>query len=161
VPRRRGLDPRHARIIEAFVGVAAEHGFAGAVVGRVCGRTGMSRRTFYECFTGREDCFGAVLEEGKETAVELVAEAFDRKEHPNDGLRAAVAALLVFLDEEPTQARVLLVESLAAGRRTLEHRERILAELREAVLARLPAEDAPGPAPFAAREELLPALANR
>jgi hypothetical protein len=50
----------------------------------------------------------------------------------------------------PRQARVLLVESLAAGQRTLEHRGRILAELRKAVLARLSAKDAPGPAQFAA-----------
>jgi len=55
---------------------------------------------------------------------------------------------------------VLLVESLAAGRRTLEHRERILAELRKVVLARLPPGDAPGPAQFAAEAAMgaVPAL---
>jgi AcrR family transcriptional regulator len=150
-PRRRVLDPRRDPIINAFVGVAAEDGFAGAVVGRVCERTGMSRRTFYKCFTNREDCLRAVLEEGKETAIEIMSKAFDREEHPNDGLRAAAAALLVFLDEEPRRARVLLVESLAAGQRTLEHRARILAELGELVLTRLPAKASPGSPPYAAQ----------
>jgi AcrR family transcriptional regulator len=159
-PRRRVLGPKHVKIIEAFVEIAAEHGFAGTAVERVCERTGMSRRTFYECFTSREDCLQAVLEEGKETAVEIVAEAFDREENPTDGLRKAVASLLVFLDEEPKRARVLLVESLAAGQRTLQHRERILAELREAVLARLPAKDSPSPpSSFAAEAAAGAALA--
>jgi AcrR family transcriptional regulator len=158
-PRRRVLDPRHVKIIEAFVGVAAEDGFAGAVVGRVCERTGMACRTFYECFTGREGCFAAVLDQAKETAVEIVAKAFDREEHPGDGLRAALAALLVFLDEEPRRARVLLVESLAAGQRTLELRERILADLQALILARLPAKDSPSPPPYTAEAATGAALA--
>jgi hypothetical protein len=41
-------------------------------------------------------------------------------------IRAALTALLQFLDEEPATARMLIVESLAAGQAALEHRSEAL-----------------------------------
>jgi AcrR family transcriptional regulator len=159
-PHQRVLDPRHVRIIEAFVEVAAEHGLAGATEARVCARARVPRHTFQAYFDAPEDCLGEILDQGRRAAVEIITKAFDREEDPRDGLRAAVASLLLFLDEEPALAKVLLVESLAAGQRTLQHRERILAELRALILARLPAKDSPiPPPPYAAQAAASAALA--
>jgi hypothetical protein len=58
-----------------------------------------------------------------------------------DGVCSALASVLGFLDSEPLLARMWLVESLAAGPRALERRERNLGALREQVLSSWPAGD--------------------
>ena len=50
-------DFQRARIVSAMVEVAAELGYLGAAVAPVVARAGVSRRTFYELFEDRQDCF--------------------------------------------------------------------------------------------------------
>lgn len=63
-PRRgrpRALEPadRAARILDAFETVVAEKGLAGASMDAVAGAAGMSKRTLYALFPGREALFDA------------------------------------------------------------------------------------------------------
>jgi AcrR family transcriptional regulator len=46
-----------------MVEVVAEYGVTGATVARIVDHTGVSRRTFYELFCDREDCFLAALDD--------------------------------------------------------------------------------------------------
>jgi AcrR family transcriptional regulator len=124
-----------------MVEVAAERGYAGASVGLVVAQAGVSRRTFYGCFDSREACVLALLDLGLERMGDLVGRAFAREDTWQDGVRSALASVLGFLDSEPLLARMWLVESLAAGPRVLERRERNLAALREQVLSSWPAGD--------------------
>jgi AcrR family transcriptional regulator len=124
-----------------MVEVAGERGYAGASVGLVVAQAGVSRRTFYGCFESREACVLTLLDLGLERIGDLVARAFAREDTWQDGVLSALASVLGFLDSEPLLARVWLVESLAAGSRALERRERNLAALREQVVSSWPAED--------------------
>lgn len=45
------------RILDAMGKSVAEHGFAAASLSDVIARAGVSRKTFYEHFTDKEDCF--------------------------------------------------------------------------------------------------------
>jgi AcrR family transcriptional regulator len=141
---------RRARILGALAEVVAERGFAGASVGLVIARARVSRRTFYECFEGLEDCFAAVIDLGSARTIELVFGAFAREDCWQDGVRAALASVLVFLDSEPLLARVWLVESLGAGSWALERRERNLRALRELVVSSWPAAESWNSPPLAA-----------
>jgi AcrR family transcriptional regulator len=129
------------------VEVVAERGFAGTTVKLVRVRAGMSSRTFYEYFDGLEDCFTAVLDLGLECAGELITEAFGREDGRRDGLRAALASLLVLLDSEPMLTRIWFIETLAAGSWALERREHNLALLRSMIVKywSLPGEEQPEP----------------
>jgi AcrR family transcriptional regulator len=129
------------RIMRAMAEVAAERSYGGATVGLVVARAGVSRRTFYGCFESREGCVLALLDLGLERIGDLVARAFAREDTWQDGVCSALASVLGFLDSEPLLARMWLVESLAAGARSLERRERNLAALRERVVSSWPAED--------------------
>src|SRR6202042_589147 len=106
---------QRARILQATVEVVAEQGYARASVGQVVARARVSRRTFERLFKGLEDCLATVFDLGLERTIVLVGEAFEREETWQDGLRMALASLLLFLDREPLLTRVWLVESLAAG----------------------------------------------
>ena len=133
-----------------MVEVVAERGYAAASVELVVARAGVSRRTFYRCFDGREACFEAIVDLGLERTIELVANAFERKATWQDGVRMALASLLTLFDSEPLLARVWLVESLGAGAWLLQHREDNLRALRSLVVSSWPVAEGWNAPPLAA-----------
>jgi AcrR family transcriptional regulator len=133
VGRERLAEIQRRRMISAMVEVASERGASSVTVARVVARSGVSRRTFYELFTGGEECLLAVMEDSLASARSYVLEVYDPQEAWRVRIRAALHALLEFVEEEPGRARLLVVESLCAGRETLERRSRVLAELIRAV----------------------------
>ncbi len=154
----RTAEAQRARILRAMVEVVAERGFAGATVGLVSARARVSRRTFEGLFSSREECLAAVFDLGLDRTVELAREAFARATSWQEGVRTALAALLVLLDAEPLLARVWLVESLAAGPWALEHRERNLQTLRDLIVSSWPVAENWSPPPLAAEGVLASVL---
>lgn len=133
---------RRQRIIEAVVEVVAERGSTGASVGLVIERARVSRRTFYEVFPGGiEDGLNAVMDWVLERSVALVSQRLEQAGSWQDGVREALAALLLFFDSDPALARVCFVETLGGGTAVVEHRERNLRALRSLIVARIESED--------------------
>lgn len=106
--------------------VVAEKGLRGASVKLVTGRAGISSSSFRAVFASLDDCFLAVLEQVMMRSSALMVEAFEREPVWQDGVLAALEALLVFLDAEPASARICLVESLAGPPAALRLRESLL-----------------------------------
>jgi AcrR family transcriptional regulator/DNA-binding MarR family transcriptional regulator len=99
-------------------------------VARVTGRARVSRRTFYDMFEDREDCFLAVFEDALERAQALVLDAYeDTRGGWREKVRGALGALLMFFDEEPAVRSLLVVDALMAGPRVLQRRARVLEQL--------------------------------
>jgi AcrR family transcriptional regulator/DNA-binding MarR family transcriptional regulator len=133
---RRSAPPRghvtvfqRRRIITAAVDVVADLGYERMTVAQVIARARVSRKTFYEVFVDREHCFLAACEDALTQATELASEAYATHGDWSAGIRAALARLLRFLEEEPALARLLIVESPAAGANVSERRARVLDEL--------------------------------
>src|SRR3984957_17283088 len=120
---------QRARLLTAMVQGVSERGAANVSVGHVVGRSGVSRRTFYEVFRDREDCFLAACDEALEHAANVVLPAYDAERAWPAKVRAGFTALLGFLDNDRAAARLLVVESLAAGRRALHRRQQVIASL--------------------------------
>jgi len=124
---------QRARLIAGAVRAIDELGYTQATVGRIAERAGVSRRTFYEIFTDREECLTAVIE----TMVSAItAELADQSFIGGvwrERIRVGLAGILVFLDREPALARVCVVQSLQAGPQVLRRREEVLARLTAAV----------------------------
>ncbi|HEV3071217.1 MAG TPA: TetR/AcrR family transcriptional regulator [Solirubrobacteraceae bacterium] len=110
----------------ALVEVAGERGVAQASVAHIVARAGVSRRTFYELFEDREDCFLAAFDHALARARETVVLAYESERGWRERIRAGLAALLQFLDEEPGLGGLLIVDSLSAGPRALERRGLVL-----------------------------------
>ncbi|HTA14497.1 MAG TPA: TetR family transcriptional regulator [Solirubrobacteraceae bacterium] len=138
VSRDRVEDFQRARIVSAMVEVASELGYLGAAVAPVVARAGVSRRTFYELFDGREDCFLAAFDWGVRQAHETMLEAYASQHSWRDRVRCALAALLRMLDLEPELARLCVIEALGAGRLVLARRTQISDELVAALEAKAP-----------------------
>jgi AcrR family transcriptional regulator len=129
----RVADMQRARMMAAMAEVCAERGVANVTVAHVVARAGVSRRTFYEQFSDREECFLAALDEAIECAERRVLPAFVREERWRRRVGAALLALLEFLDDEPHMAGLLIVESLGAGERALARRRQVLERVHAAV----------------------------
>jgi AcrR family transcriptional regulator len=122
-------DIQRARMLAAMFDAASELGIVNVSVAQVVGRAGVSRRTFYEMFGDREDCFLAAFDEAVRCALERVLAAAPDGAPWRERMRKGLVALLEFLDDEPGMARVLVVEALAAGPRALERRRTVLGRL--------------------------------
>jgi AcrR family transcriptional regulator len=117
---------QRARIVAAMVEVVAERGVARSTVAHVVARSGVSRRTFYELFEDREDCFLAAFDLMIERAAARVVAAFEKGEGWLGRVRCGLRALLEFLDDEPSLGRLGVVDALGAGPVALERRTRVV-----------------------------------
>jgi AcrR family transcriptional regulator len=120
------------RLIAGMTAAANESGYAGANVSAVIAAAGVSRPTFYEYFSDRDDCFHAALADAHGSLLEVVGEAVAGAPRER-ALHATAAGLVGFAAAEPAAARLLTGESLAGGRSAQQLRDRQIAELERLV----------------------------
>jgi AcrR family transcriptional regulator len=127
--REQVSDIQRGRIVSAMVAVASELGVGYATVARVVARSGVSRRTFYEHFIDREDCFLAAFDQAVEWISAVVVPVYEQPSKWCERVRAGLIALLEFLDREHGVGRLVIVETLGGGPRVLERRRHVLSQL--------------------------------
>ena len=130
LPRGRHAAPRavvreaqRARMLEAMTQAVAEKGYARVAVADVIERAGVSRKTFYEQFANKEECFLAAYDAGVDRLLAAIDEALATL--APDWLAAARRAVEVYLETMaagPAFARAFLIEALGAGPAALERR---------------------------------------
>jgi AcrR family transcriptional regulator len=116
------------RIHQAMVEVVSARGYPETRVVDVIGVAGVSRKTFYELFESKEDCFLAAYDV---LLGNLLADATEAFESNADGpwaerVAAGLGALLEHLAQHPDEARFAIVEVLAAGPKALARRDAAL-----------------------------------
>lgn len=120
---------QRARMLSATFDVVARRGAGSVTVAHVVERSGVSRRTFYEQFSDRDDCLLAAFERSLALAAERVVPAYESESGWRERLRAGLVAFLAFCDEQPSAARMLVCESLASGGMVAKRRTDVLAAL--------------------------------
>lgn len=121
-------ESQRGRILQAMIEVVSERGYPETRVVDVIAAAGVSRKTFYELFESKEDCFLATYDVLLENLVGDTARGFEsRREGPwIERAAAGLAELLRHLAEHPDEARFAIVEVLAAGPRALARRDAAL-----------------------------------
>jgi AcrR family transcriptional regulator len=119
---RRGLDRafvisnQRERILDAIAREVAEKGYTEVTAGGVIARAAVSRKTFYDMFTGKADCFIAAYDAAVGLLRAHLGAVFEGMPEPSpERARAALAALLDLFAREPAFARMCIVEVGAAG----------------------------------------------
>jgi AcrR family transcriptional regulator len=136
LPREEVARVQRNRIFRAMAEVMAEKGYARTSVADVLRVAGVSRETFYEQFSSKEDCFMSVFEDAMDRlARAMTAERDTGDAAPLERLDCALAAYLETLAADPAYARVFLVEVYAAGPRALERRAQLQQGLARAFTA--------------------------
>ena len=140
--REEVVASQRRRLLDATVSAVAERGYAAATVADVIARAGVSRSTFYDQFSDKEDCFVAAHEDLIERLVAYVGRSYVRGGTLADKVRLGLRAFLEALAARPEGARFALVEVMAAGPRAHEqHRAAVREFVRFFDEARELAED--------------------
>jgi AcrR family transcriptional regulator len=129
VAHARFAEIQRARLLAAAVRAVEELGYPDTSVADITSRARVSRRTFYELFSDREECLAAALEDVLGLIVAELAGAGLDGLGWRERVRAGLWAILSFFDREPALARVCVVQALRGGPRVLERREGVLAQL--------------------------------
>jgi AcrR family transcriptional regulator len=121
-PRAEVAKQQRERLLDAMARVVAAVGYEETSVERVLVQAGVSRRTFYELFDDREDCFLAAYDDAMRRAFRIVTEAYLECDAPERRIEAALEAYLRFCADEPHLARMCVVEVFAAGHKARARR---------------------------------------
>jgi AcrR family transcriptional regulator len=134
VGRERVGELQRARILGAMIELVYERGVRAVTVAHVVGRSGVSRRTFYELFDDREECLVAAFDYSTARAAAVARAAFEGAGGGwEEQVHAGLAALLGFFEREPALGHFCVVDCLAGERRVLERRAQIVAGLVDVV----------------------------
>jgi AcrR family transcriptional regulator len=115
LPREFVVHNQRERLIAGLAEAVAEKGYAGTTIAHITRHAAVSRRTFYEHFSSKDECFVAAYEAVMNELRERVGDAFDQEEEWPQAVRAGIAAMLELLASEPNLARLSMVEALVAG----------------------------------------------
>lgn len=122
LPRGRHAAPRPAvemsqrrRLLEAMAEVVAEQGYGDTSVADVLTRAGVSRKTFYELFDHKQDCFLHTFDHAVAQVLSAIEEALSAEDDPFAAAAAGTGAYLAIMAANPHYAQTFLIEVLGAG----------------------------------------------
>lgn len=151
-PGRHGLprefvEANHRdRLIAACAQTVARYGYADASVARIIEVAAVSRRTFYEHFSSKEDCFIATYDTVMDNLRDRMVAAAERAGEWPRNVPGALEEMLRFFASEPDLARLCMVETLAAGPPVSNHHREKVATLAPILQAgRIEAQGGEGP----------------
>jgi AcrR family transcriptional regulator len=134
VPRGRHAPPlevrlgvQRRRLLASAAAVFAGRGYAEATAESIAREAGMSKATFYEHFSNKEEAILALFDEAAEVVAGRMAEAVGAApDDPWIRVRVALRAFLDTLAEYPEASQTLLLEIVSAGPKATERRDAIM-----------------------------------
>jgi AcrR family transcriptional regulator len=125
----------------------AARGYGAVTTRELVQLAGVSKRTLYDLFADKEECFLATFDLVVDRAVAQIAAAHEGGRGWRGRLCDAFAAFTRELERDPCASRLVLVEALGAGPASLQRMERTSVRFEAMVSAGL--QQAPGDVPFA------------
>lgn len=103
------------RLRTAMVELVDARGYRAMTVRELCSLAGVSTRTFYEFFAGKEACLLRTYESILRELAPRLRAAVESGDAPRQRLRLAFGALVEAVESNPAAARLALLEAPAAG----------------------------------------------
>lgn len=117
---------QRTRMLQAMTDCAAESGYVSTSVADVIRRAGVSRETFYQQFSSKQDCFSAAFDETVSLLLAVIEEPDDSAgDSASSRLDAFIKAYLEGITLAPAVARVFLIEVYAAGPEAIQRRAEV------------------------------------
>jgi len=120
------------RLLDGMTAAVARKGYSAVTIADVVAAAGVSKRTFYEHFSGKEDCLLAGYVKGSAAMMAAVRRELSLGAGQSNLIGSVLETYLGFLDRDPQLAATLLIEvqrSGAEGRRIYRRNNLELAEL--------------------------------
>jgi AcrR family transcriptional regulator len=106
---------QRGRLICAVADAVAAKGYAATSVADIIDLAGVSRRTFYEHFGDKEDCFLASYDTGAQSIYDAMLRSAEGHDSWEEILDAVFGTWLAFLDADLAFTRAYMIEFWAAG----------------------------------------------
>jgi AcrR family transcriptional regulator len=139
------MEHQRNRLLGAVPAALSAEGYSALTVEHICVRAGVSRRTFYENFRDKRECFITAYREQASELMAVVELAASGGAEWEDRARLGLRALLRHLSQRPDVAQMAVIDVMAAGPTALSERDHAVA-----MLASLIGDEAfagPDPAP--------------
>ncbi len=131
LPDSGASTPAHprTRLLEAIAQSVAAKGYADTTIADIVAAAGVSRRTFYEHFTTKAECFIALYEAASRNTLAVLRQAIDPAHPWQTQLDRALVAYLGAMAQNPALLRSLTIEILGLGAEGLAARRRVNREI--------------------------------
>ena len=136
LPRELIVENQRARLVSGMIEAVAERGYGKTTIADVTALAKISRKTFYESFANKEDCYRAAYEASFEFLREEIVEASG--EAWPSSVRAGLSALLEALAAHPDLATFFLISPASVGDEIAARHHLAIRDLVEALLAKAP-----------------------
>jgi AcrR family transcriptional regulator len=123
VPTQEVARQQRERLMAGMLDAIGEQGYVATSVADVLSRAGVSRRTFYEHFGDKEDCFLQAYDHVARIAADAIRQELRRHADWRAAVRGGLALLLATVAAYPRFARACIVEVLAVGPEGMRHRD--------------------------------------
>jgi AcrR family transcriptional regulator len=123
------LRQQQLAIVEATLGVCAETGYLDATVDDIAKQAGVRTENFHRVFSGKENAFLELLSIEERRLFSRIKSGCAKTADTARRIELGIRAVLGWVDENPRDARVCIVESTRATTRIFERREQTLDRL--------------------------------
>jgi AcrR family transcriptional regulator len=114
------------RMLLATAELVAERGYQKTTIELIAKTSRVALVTFYEHFSGKEECFLAAFDESVAAAREVFAELLDPEQPWQEQISAGLEIFLEMVVKEQARAKLCVVESQAAGSASLARYQAML-----------------------------------
>jgi AcrR family transcriptional regulator len=141
LPREFIAQHKQRRIMDALAELTAEQGYEATKISDVVRRAGVARKTLYDNFEGKEEVFLAAFDSARDEVLRRVEEGSgDVDGDWRERIEGGLAAFLGYVAEQPTLARMCMIEALSATPATTRRYEDTLETFVELVRDILPGD---------------------
>lgn len=154
-----GLTEHRSRLLQAMAVMAADKGLANTTIADIVREAGVSKRTFYEHFAGKEDCFLSLYRAASASAVRTLQEASVPDQPWQAQVEHTLGAYFAHLAAGPRLLRALFVEVHHLGPEGLSVRREVMQQLADLILARVQAAAVAGESHGTGEAGLSPSMA--
>jgi len=114
LPREFVASHKRRRMMDAIAELTAEGGYEATKIADIVRRAAVARKTLYDNFDGKEDLFLSAINATVAEIRERVEAACAEAETAEGGTIAGLEAVLDFVAEHPSAARMCMVEAISA-----------------------------------------------
>jgi AcrR family transcriptional regulator len=128
--------------MDALAELTAEQGYEATKISDIVKRAGVARKTLYDNFEGKEEVFLAAFDAARDEIFRRVEEGGSGAEGDwQDRIEGGLAAFLGYVAEQPTLARMCMIEALSATPATTRRYEDALEAFVEMTKRALPKDE--------------------
>lgn len=132
--KRSEQSSHRTRLLQGMAQAVGDKGYADTTIADVVREAGVSRRTFYQNFATKAECFIALYEAASRNTLAVLREAIDPRHEWQTQLDLALVAYLGSMARNPALLRSLSMEILGLGAAGMAARRRVNQELCRFVL---------------------------